>query len=159
MLLPSAYLALVLQNAPAYPPSQHHPIANTLSTLKPNASGIYGVELSCAMSGLIDAAAMDFGNERVLATDTGQHHPSPLHLAEADLGEIVPGLMQDPKAVTVGVGQTTSAAPPTYESWDVLRQYPRTAPLAQPSTAVPKPQENPKGLKESKDAQGKTTTE
>jgi hypothetical protein len=159
MVLTSAYLALVLQNAPACPLPQHHPIAHTLSTLNPNASSIHGVELPCAMSGLVDAAAVDFSNERALVTDPGQQHASPILLAEADLGEIVPGLMQDPKTVTVGVGQPAQAAPPTYESWDVLRQYPHSAPLAQPTAPAPKPPETPKPSKESKDAQSKTATD
>lgn len=44
-----------------------------------------------------------------------------------------------------------------YESWDVLRQYPRAAPLTPPAAQAFKPSDTPKTSKESKDAQRTTT--
>lgn len=43
------------------------------------------------------------------------------------------------------------AAQPTFESWDVLRQYPRYDALPAPSVSEPKEQEPPKETKEKPD--------
>ncbi|WP_411566819.1 lytic transglycosylase domain-containing protein (plasmid) [Pseudomonas orientalis] len=48
----------------------------------------------------------------------------------------------------------TQSLQPSYESWDVLRQYPRFVPPAQPQPQplAPKPQDLPKSIKENPDA-------
>lgn len=59
----------------------------------------------------------------------------------------------------IGVGGSTETSPqlsppvvqPTYESWDVLRQYPRHAPLPPPSVPEQKTQELQKETKEKPD--------
>lgn len=81
-----------------------------------------------------------------------------LEIANSDIDQILPGQPGSFNGAP-SAAQQPAAAQPSYESWDVLRQYPRTAPLSQPPTAAPKPQENPKSTKDSKDAQSKTATE
>jgi type IV secretion system protein VirB1 len=91
----------------------------------------------------------------------GPRKTTQLAAANSDLDEIIPGFTGDGSAQSARLPQQTSP-PPSYESWDVLRQYPRAAPLAPPaqsSVAAPKPQDTSKTVKESKDAQGKTATE
>lgn len=66
----------------------------------------------------------------------------------------------DPVAdLFIGAGGSTETSPqpsppvvqPTYESWDVLRQYPRHAPLPPPSVPEQKAQEPQKETKEKPD--------
>lgn len=70
-------------------------------------------------------------------------------MAEADLNAIVPGLVREPGS---GSGESSMAPVqtihPTYESWDVLRQYPRYTPNPQPIPAASKPQSEPKHSKD-----------
>lgn len=64
-------------------------------------------------------------------------------LANADTTSVhVPALVKDADPTPINPAQSAgTTVPPTYESWDVLRQYPRLTPPVQPAApAVPKPQ-------------------
>lgn len=147
MIIASAIMALVLKNAPS---QQADPI-NSIVLSHPGAYGAVGRLLP------IDRQKLNSGHlqDQIYATEFQ------LAAANSDLDEIIPGFTGDGSAQPARLPQQPSP-PPSYESWDVLRQYPRAAPLAppaQPSTAAPKPQDTSKTVKESKDAQGKTATE
>jgi type IV secretion system protein VirB1 len=77
-------------------------------------------------------------------------------LANADGSTVtVPALQpSSPRAAPVAPAIPANAVPPTYQSWDVLRQYPRYEP-APASPALPPapatPQENPTPSKETTD--------
>ncbi|MGP5367254.1 hypothetical protein ACTXN4_07245 [Pseudomonas helleri] len=160
MLTSSAYLALVLHCASSLHPASIHPITDAHSLIQPDASGMYGDASPCPLhSAMAAVLSVTQGKQSAIGMDQVLRYAKTIHLAEADLGEIVPGLMQDPKASALGVGQPNHPAPPTYESWDVLRQYPRAAPLAEPRTPAAKQPDDFKPSKDSKDAQGKTATE
>lgn len=75
-------------------------------------------------------------------------------LANADTPTIeVPALIGAP-AGNAGPPQVPNPQPiqPTYESWDVLRQYPRFVPPAQPQPPAHKPHDLPKSVMENPDA-------
>ena len=166
MLLSSAYLALVLQCAPTLHPASIHQITDAHSLFKPDAIGIYGEVSPCPIPHLEPAVTnVTQGKQRALGMDLAHQTVKPLQLAEVNLDDqIVPGMTQSSKEIAipgaVQSGASQQPPQPTYESWDVLRQYPRAAPLAQPVTPAAKLPEPPKSSsKESKDAQGKTATE
>jgi hypothetical protein len=147
MIIASAIMALVLKTAPS---QQAVPI-HSIVVSHPGAYGAVGRLLP------IERQKLNFGNfqDQIYATELQ------LAAANPDLDEIIPGFTGDGSAQPARPPQPTST-PPSYESWDVLRQYPHAAPLAQPaqpSTAATKPQDTSKTVKESKDAQGKTATE
>jgi len=75
-----------------------------------------------------------------------------LNLSEADLNTIVPGLTGSPSGVASYPPPPVQVIQPSYESWDVLRQYPRYSPPAQPTVPAIKPQDMQKTVKENKDA-------
>lgn len=81
-----------------------------------------------------------------------QNASSVLNLSEADLNTIVPGLTGSPSGVASYPPPPVQVIQPSYESWDVLRQYPRYSPPSQPSAPAAKPQDTQKNAKENKDA-------
>lgn len=76
-------------------------------------------------------------------------------LSNTNLNDPLPSNSQDPTIP----GNSFSQQQFSYESWDVLRQYPRTAPLAEPRTSQEKPSEPPLNTKDSKNAQSKNQAE
>lgn len=87
------------------------------------------------------------------ATSFGQElqRPYPVRIAEADLNAIIPGTTGSSNPV-ISNPEPTQPVHPSYQSWDVLRQYPRYNPPAQPSAPATKQQEAPKDAKENKHA-------
>lgn len=162
MLTPSAALALVLQCAQPLQSPPLHPVVNTHSPFQLDASGIHGVVSPCpvlpARSAVSAADRAEHGN-RAFNQDLALSTASPLQLAEADLDQIIPpGTAQSFPASSFGAAQQAPPPQPTYESWDVLRQYPRAAPLAQPTPPAPKPSETPNTSKESNDEKAEKRT-
>lgn len=161
MQVPSAFLALVLQCSPSLHPAPLHPIVTSQVFIQFSASSANGSVLPCPELKLgvtVTKAAQD--KKGVFAKDFDPITATSLLVAEADLNNILPS---QPGSLEGAPGATQPAVPvaaqPTFESWDVLRQYPRSAPLSEPRTSAPKPTELPNTSKDSKDAQGKTTTE
>ncbi len=81
----------------------------------------------------------------VVALETGkarQQTQAQDPLPDPNLDQALPGGTFLPNRPSAGaiVGPANQPPQPTYESWDVLRQYPHTAPLA-PPTPVPVVQE------------------
>lgn len=160
MQVSSAFLALVLQCSTSLHPAPFDPIVTSHVFIQPIPSGAYGSVLPCPEQKLgVTVTTAAQGKKGDFAKDLDPIIASPLLIAEADLDDILPGqpgsLKGTPGAVQLNV---PVAAQPTFESWDVLRQYPRTAPLSEPRTSAPKPTEPPNTPKDSKDAQGKTST-
>lgn len=161
MISTSAFLALVLQCSPLLQPVPLDPIAAPQALYHPNVPRLYGVLLPCSEQKVgTTATTAAFGKKDAFAQDLYPITKTPLLVAEADLNDILPGqfgsLKVSPSAAQLNVPVATQ---PTFESWDVLRQYPRMAPLAEPHTPAAKPTEPPKLSKDSKDAQGKTAPE
>lgn len=155
MLISSAALALVLQCAQPLQPSPLHPSLDIHSSFQLDASGIHGDVSPCpvlpARSAVFAADRAKHGN-RAFHQDLAQSNALPLQLAEADLDQIIPGMAQGfPASPAPSPPQWAPPPQPTYESWDVLRQYPRAAPLAQPTAPASKPSETPNTPKESND--------
>jgi hypothetical protein len=144
MIIASAIMALVLKNAP----SQQVDPTNLRVLSNPGAYGAVGRLLP------IDRQKLNSGHlqDQIYVTEFQ------LAAANTDLDEIIPGFTGDGSAQPARLPQQPSP-PPSYESWDVLRQYPHSAPLAQPTAPAPKPTETSKPSKESKDAQSKTAAE
>lgn len=161
MQVPSAFLALVLQCSPSLHPAPLNPIVTSQVFIQPNASRAYGSVLPCPeqkLGATVTMAAQ--GMKGDFAKDFEPITATPLLVAEAELNDILPNQPGSQKGTSGGTQLNVPvAAQPTFESWDVLRQYPRTAPLAEPRTSAAKPTETPNTSKDSKDAQGKTTTD
>lgn len=75
---------------------------------------------------------------------------SAVHAAPDPIADLFPGASGSPHTAS-----PPAAAPkqPTYESWDVLRQYPRYEALPPPSVPEPKAPEPKKDPKEKTDVQ------
>lgn len=100
--------------------------------------------------------SISIGTALVLSVALQASHPVPpgadlVRLAEADLSAIVPGLTGSTNA-TAAPQESVHAVQPSYQRWDVLRQYPRYTPTTQPSVPAAKPQETPKDAKDHHDA-------
>lgn len=156
-MISSAALALVLQCYPSLHPAPLDPAVTSQMFIQTNASSVYGSVTPCpeAKLGVTVTTAVP-GVKGVFAKGLNPITAPQLLVAEADLNQILPG-----QAGSLNGVQATSqlnppvAAQPTFESWDVLRQYPRTAPLAEPRTSQEKPSEHPLNTKDSKNAQSK----
>lgn len=161
MQVPSVLLALVLQCSPSLNPASLDSLGTSQVLNTPDASFDHGSVSPCPeeKQGVTVTTAAQ-GMKDVFARDVAPTTARPLLLAEADLNDILPN---QPGSLNVPPSATQlnapAAAQPTFESWDVLRQYPRTAPLSEPRTSAPKPTEPATTSKDSKDAKGKTSTE
>lgn len=129
MLTTSAALALVLHLPPHPLPRQPIPHAYTPST---SASAYVRGDLSpwpvLSQPSAPVVVAMETGK-------TSRQQSQAQNPPEPNLDQILPGDAFAParfSASPPGV-PAPQAAQPTYESWDVLRQYPHTAPLAPPT--------------------------
>ncbi len=151
MLSTSACLALVLHCASSLHPVPLNPVAEPQILANPDAYGVVGRVLPRVLQ--MDRAGLTIKARGEEGSAQDQTRSIRLYLAEADLNTIVPGLGGNASGVVPGSSQ--AAAPPvqpTYESWDVLRQYPRYTLPSQPSIPAPKSQETPKNVKDHNDA-------
>lgn len=140
MLTTSAALALVL-HLPPYPlPRQPKPHAYTLPT---SASAYVRGDLSpwpvLSQSSAPVVAAVETGK-------TSRQQSQAQNPPEPNLDQILPGDAFAPARSSAGPpGVPAPQAPqPTYESWDVLRQYPHAAPLSPPTPAPVVPERSTK---------------
>ncbi len=138
MLTTSAALALVLHLPPHPLPRQPIPHAYNPST---SASAHARGDLSpwpVLSQPSASMVALETGNPR--QQRPAQNPPEP------NLDQILPGDAFTParsSGSTPGV-PAPQAPQPTYESWDVLRQYPHTAPLAPPTSTPAVPERSTK---------------
>lgn len=146
MLTTSAALALVLHCTPPHPRPPKS-LSNTIDLSSSSNAPVRGDLSPCPV---VSRAAAPV----VIALESGkprerlQPHDQ---LPQPNFDQIPPPLPS--------LGTSPAAAPaanpqPAYESWDVMRQYPHTAPLAAPSAASSKPnaQSSPPDTSEKKDA-------
>lgn len=156
----ATFLSLALQCGLSIHPATRDQIVEPISSFNSCPIGVVGKVLPREPRNTGKAVMMETGRvtEGVHFGNLAQVSRQSLEIANSDLNQILPGQPGSFNGAP-SAAQLPAAAQPSYESWDVLRQYPRTAPLSQPQTAAPKPQENPNSTKDSKDAQSKTATE
>jgi hypothetical protein len=145
MLTTSAMLVLVLQcSCTLHPTSLSHS-----KTSQPN-DLITGSVLPLGRQSADDLLRITNASG-VAARSRDQLHSNTFLLAEADLNTILPN--SPPGESSLQGHPASIPLQPTYEKWDVLRQYPRYLPPVQPAVPAVKPQQTPQSHKEIQDAQ------
>lgn len=151
MFTTSAFLALALQCSASLSPATFSSSRNEPLTSLHSVSDVAENVLRVDRQHSVHCNKLaDSENKAVTARSNSQSRA--IQVSEADLNTILPSA---PPSVYVPVQPASSAPAPTYERWDVLRQYPRYLPPAQPATSpapASKPQDTQKQPKENHDA-------
>jgi hypothetical protein len=151
MITTSAFLALALQCSASLSPASFSTPRNEPHTSLHSVSDVAERVLRADRHHLVYCNKLaDSESKAVTARRNSQ--PRAIQVSEADLNTILPSA---PPPAYAPVQPATSAPAPTYERWDVLRQYPRYLPPAPPATPpapASKPQDTQKQPRETHDA-------
>lgn len=151
MITTSAFLALALQCSTSLHSASFSIPRNESSTFLNSVYDVAERVLPIGRQRSIHCNSLANAQTKVGTVDS-QILPRAIQVSEADLNTILPSA---PPTVYAPAQPVTSAPAPTYERWDVLRQYPRYLPPAPPATPpapVSKTQDTQKQPKENHDA-------